>query len=143
MALQNLQKAYELNEEDNKVANNLAVMLMMSQKLEESRSILGSIVKRDALNFTSHFNYAVNFYLSKDYPSAITALEKYLSLYPLDSSAYYLIGRSEEALGNDQKAIESYLKAIDVDKNNSEANLHLAALYFNKNNKNEARKHIN
>uniref|UniRef100_A0ACD5GP41 Tetratricopeptide repeat protein n=1 Tax=Desertifilum tharense IPPAS B-1220 TaxID=1781255 RepID=A0ACD5GP41_9CYAN len=57
--------------------------------------------------------------------------ETYLSRHPTSAEAYTLLGQIYQAVGEDTKAEQSFVKAVYLNPNQSEALLHLALLKEN------------
>jgi tetratricopeptide (TPR) repeat protein len=77
--------------------------------------------------------YELNHYLSSgDFDAAERNLQLAIDKEPDNKQLYFSLGVVYDNLDNDDKAIEAYEKAIEVDENYFDALYNLGALYFNK-----------
>ena len=77
---------------------------------------------------------ARKYIITKQYPSALTAIDKILRLDPLNSEAYLLTGIVLRDQNDSIRAIKSFQKAADLDSKNTDAFIELGKLYTQKNN---------
>jgi tetratricopeptide (TPR) repeat protein len=54
-------------------------------------------------------------YLRKDYPTAVAELQRAIALDPKAGEAYYFLGLSQRALGDDQAGLAPLQKAVEID----------------------------
>jgi tetratricopeptide (TPR) repeat protein len=70
---------------------------------------------------------------AKDYPKAIVLLERSLSEHPKDPDTLNYLGYSNRKIGQKDKALAYYNKALDIDPNHRGANEYLGELYLDMN----------
>lgn len=66
------------------------------------------------------------------YQKAAAELEEVVKKDPKNSQAYFQLGKSYEALKNEEKAVGAYKKAIELKPDFAEANYELGRIYFDK-----------
>jgi Tfp pilus assembly protein PilF len=67
---------------------------------------------------------------AKDYTKAIALLERSLSENPKDADTLNYLGYSHRKIGQKDKALAYYTKALDIDPNHRGANEYLGELYL-------------
>jgi tetratricopeptide (TPR) repeat protein len=70
---------------------------------------------------------------AKDYPKAIALLERALQNNPKDADTLNYLGYSNRKLGQKDKALAYYNRALDADPNHRGANEYLGELYLDMN----------
>lgn len=68
-------------------------------------------------------------YQRKDYPGAITEFQRLIALDPKSAEAFYYLGLSQRAIGNDEAGIESIKKALELEPNHPSWQLQLGSAY--------------
>ena len=63
---------------------------------------------------------------------AIDALDEAIAKDPTDATLYYFLGYVYDQLGDTEKTIENYKKAIELDPDYFDANYNLGVVYYNK-----------
>ena len=66
------------------------------------------------------------------YQKAAAELEEAVKKDPKSSQSYFQLGKSYEALKNEEKAVAAYKKAIELKPDYAEANYELGRIYFDK-----------
>lgn len=75
----------------------------------------------------------INILLEEEkYEEVIESLEAAVQLAPENHTLYFVQGQSYEAMGDKDKAEQSYLKAIEINPDYSDAYYNLGALHYNK-----------
>lgn len=139
-----------LNKNNPEVYVNLAIAQGQNQKYTEAIDILKKAeakfpeneqIKETLKNLSSEavnikLDTAANYYKNKDYQSAI---DEYLSIQPPTSDIMLGVASSYQNLGNNDKAIEYYIKALELAPTNSDIAYYIAALYAEKDDMDNAR----
>ena len=74
----------------------------------------------------------INLYLAQgNSEMVIKSIEQAIANDPTNPQFYSVAGQNYEKLGNNEKAVENYLKAIEIDSNNYDGNYGLGAFYNN------------
>lgn len=81
---------------------------------------------------------ADNLFRQGKYQEAITAYDEYLTTKPKDVKSLYNRGRAYEELGNLEKAKNDFLKVLDIDGDNLNANLSMGQYWYGKKDYNKA-----
>jgi superkiller protein 3 len=88
---------------------------------------------------TNTYNLASNDFQSGNYQKAI---EEYMKISPATSDSLIGIAASYQSLNNNEKAIEYYKKAMELDSSNSELPYYIASIYANTNDFEKAKTYI-
>ncbi len=67
-----------------------------------------------------------------DFPNAIKYFERAIKAYPTSPTLYYNLGLVYQRMGNDQKAVEYYNKALELDPKYAMPVINRAAIYANR-----------
>ena len=67
------------------------------------------------------------------YKEAIEAYDEYLATKPKDIKSLYNRGRAYEELGQDENARKDFIKVLDIDADNINANLSMGQYWYKKN----------
>lgn len=72
-------------------------------------------------------------FIQGDYKAAIAAYDEYLTTKPRDIKSIYNRGRAYEELGQIERAKADFIKVLDIDVDNVNANLSMGKYWYNKN----------
>lgn len=72
-------------------------------------------------------------FIQGDYKAAIAAYDEYLATKPKDIKSIYNRGRAYEELGQIEKAKADFIRVLDIDVDNVNANLSMGKYWYNKN----------
>ncbi|MEQ8925248.1 MAG: tetratricopeptide repeat protein [Fulvivirga sp.] len=87
------------------------------------------VIKEDPLNVNAHLSITSDYYYRlNDYENTIFYAEKVLKLDETNATAFTLMGKAHQKLGNVQDALSAYNSAISVDKEYPEAYLSRGSL---------------
>jgi len=71
-------------------------------------------------------------FMKGDYKAAIAAYDEYLSTKPKDIKSIYNRGRAYEELGQIERAKTDFIRVLDIDSENINANLSMGKYWYNK-----------
>lgn len=100
-----------------KLGDRSSAERLMEKKMEEAPYSVGDF-----------HSYAKTYFAKQDYKSALEWQQRAVELAPYIGSYYQLIGSSNEALGNKDKAVEAYKKCIYYDPTSYDARQKLREL---------------
>jgi tetratricopeptide (TPR) repeat protein len=110
--------------------------------LEKSREELKLALAEDPRQPLANYYLADILVTNKGYLQAIPHLEVTISVYPELTRAYWLLGKSYAGIGEHQRALEVFEKALRQDPNYKEVHFQLHELYARLGNKEESQKHL-
>jgi len=109
------------------------VILLLKKENRENEAI--AQIQKCRTKFPNDYNLIkaeLNYHLkSGDYVAATKNLKKAIEFEPKNSELYFTLGTALDKQGISSEAINSYLKAIELDSNYFDAYYNLGALYFN------------
>ena len=79
------------------------------------------------------FNQGRSTFDADQFDLAIEPFSKFLLIYPEDTEATHLLGRSYEALGDAENALRLYTRTLELDPNHSDALMRSAQIYRDQN----------
>lgn len=124
-----LEEALRLSPESKDAAYTLATAYASANRIEDAERVQQQLLA----NLDTAESYLVRAAIQKarrDYPSAVKAAEKALSLNPKLPMANELLGRSLVGLQMHPEAIEAYQRELSLDPNNFNANAVLGWIYL-------------
>lgn len=87
------------------------------------------VIKEDPLNVNAHLSITIDYYNRlNDFENTIFFAEKVLKLDETNASAFTLIGKANQKLGNLQEALNAYNSAISVNEEYADAYLSRGSL---------------
>lgn len=120
-ALQEFEKAYELEPKNRQVRYNLALGYIAAGKYGEAIKLLEPLAKEGILDFGSHFSLGEAYYLNKQYPEAVKAFSEAAAIRPGYADTYYYMGLTYEKMGDKENAVAAVEKALRLVPNYKEA----------------------
>ncbi len=99
------------------------------EKFDLALEDFNQVIKEDPLNVNAHLSITIDYYNRlNDYENTIFFAEKVLKLDETNASAFTLMGKAHQKLGNLQEALTSYNSAISVYEEYAEAYLSRGSL---------------
>lgn len=141
-ALDAMQKASAIKNDDTNILMNIAALHFDFAKLDASEAVIDSILAKDKGHIGANFLKARLYLAKKDFNNALERLELVLRDQPENSAALYLKGLCLVNKGDLELAKGSLLKAVELNPRLVEARLMLANFYVRSRDKELARKQI-
>ena len=107
----------------------LATLNIASSKFPNNSQVTDTIKSINAQSTDEKLSVAANYFNNKDYQNAIN---EYLKVTPPTSDTMLGVASAYQNMGNNDKAIEYYKKALDLAPTNSDIAYYVAALYAEK-----------
>ncbi|MFO0997681.1 MAG: tetratricopeptide repeat protein [Alphaproteobacteria bacterium] len=111
-------------------AVSLALALSLAGVAGESLAMGSSTPSSAPAKPESDYSKGERAVKAKDYKGAIPLLEKVVASDPKNADAFNYLGFSHRKLGDKDKALANYKKALDIDPNHLGANEYLGELYL-------------
>lgn len=141
-ALDAMQKASAIKNDDTNILMNIAALHFDFAKLDAAEAVTDSILAKDKGHIGANFLKARLFLAKKDFNNALERLDFVLRDQPENSAALYLKGLCLINKGDLELAKGSLLKAVEINPRLVEARLMLASFYIRSRDKELARKQI-
>lgn len=103
-----------------KIKNSLSILLVLTLVLVLNACSSGLTKEADA------------FFKDGKYKEAVEAYNEYLATKPKDIKSIYNRGRAYEELGDIESAKKDFIRVLDLDNENLNANLSMAQYWYNK-----------
>lgn len=136
-AYTHLYNFYELTGQNN-LANN--TIKKASTLFPNDSDVLKLYTQANKDNVSKKNSIAKNYIKNKEYNRAI---ETYLQIVPLSADVYFSIADCYKSMKNYPKTLEYYKKGLNIEPKSVEGNYALAMVYFEKNDLDNARIHLN
>jgi type IV pilus assembly protein PilF len=129
-----LTKAFDIDKNSAAATNAMAMLYQLEGEPTLAEEQFKLAVKRDKKYTLAHNNYGVFLYGQKRYTEALAEFETAAAdlAYPSRSQALTNVGRAALKLGNNTRAQAALQHAVVLDRNNSDAMIELADLFFQK-----------
>lgn len=128
ICLKYFDNAAKANPKNSSAMNQKAYYLKEKGKVKEAEEIYLSIFNQFPQNADAIYNIGVINYEAKQYDKALKQLQICIQVEPTHALAYYLIGKSQLALGHKDLAKSAFQNAKNFDTTMSEASLELNKL---------------
>jgi tetratricopeptide (TPR) repeat protein len=113
---------------------NYALMLIKAGKYDAARDIFEELLRNDPRDKDLLYNLGMCHSELGDPEKAVAILSECVKHYPNYSNAHVALGFAQVMLGQDAKAKDNFLRALEIDPVNSYALRNLGGLYGKENN---------
>lgn len=101
--------------EDQTVATNLGLALIMGKQTDEGVEVLEKVVEVDSMSLSAWNGLTVGYARKEDHPNIIKAYKNYIALTDQpESITYHQLARSYKAIGDTAKAVEAYEAGMEA-----------------------------
>lgn len=128
-ALNDVQKALELDSSRSAYWLLLADVQFKLGKFSETRQILEKVLQRDPDNTDALLNYAEFQLYLRDYPKVFEYVNRVLQKAPYTARAYFIKGMAYLEMGDTALAQSSFETVIDIDPEHFHAHMQLGILH--------------
>jgi len=128
LCLKYFDNAAMANPKNSSALTQKAYYLKSKGKVKEASEIYESVVNQFPQNATALYNLGVISYDMKNYEKALKQLEICIKVEPTYALAYYMIGKTELAMGNKPLAKNAFQNAVNFDSTIVEAKQELIKL---------------
>lgn len=128
-ALNDAQKALELDSSQSAYWLLLADVQFKLGKFSETRSLLEKVLQRDPNNTHALLNYAEFQLYLQDYPKVFEYVNRVLQKAPYTARAYFIKGMAYLEMGDTALAQSSFETVVDIDPEHFHAHMQLGILH--------------
>lgn len=130
IALDYIDKALALDNNNTGAWMERVEILRMWGKLPESMASLKELLKRDPKHVMAHITLGHDYAKQGQHKMALSEFQEAVNLDPKNAMAYYNLGTTQLKLEDRLKAVEALEKCIELDKDFEQAYNTLASIYF-------------
>jgi tetratricopeptide (TPR) repeat protein len=127
-SLEKLERSFSLEKRDPEVQKLAGLNWVVLDRLDNAEPFLKSAVQLAPNDYLAHYYLGRLYYTAQRFSEAESEFQKVLKLNPSFVKGHDNLGLTLEALGNEQPAIQSYLRAIEL---NEQQNLQNEWPYLN------------
>jgi|GEM_PF-1192496 len=133
-AIISFEKSLEYNKFEPETIINLIICYQMNKEYEKAEKYILRYYRRLKFEFVKKLVLLLgnNFYYQENYNKAIKTYNDYLEAYPDDANCYFNLGLTYLKLLDEDKAVDYFLKAYQLDNKHIPAIYDLADYYFKK-----------
>lgn len=139
-----LTKAFEIDKNSASATNAMAMLYQLEGEPVLAEEQFKLAIKRDKKYTLAHNNYGVFLFGQRRYTEAFNEFELAAAdlAYPSRSQALTNVGRAALKLGNTERAQAALQHAVVLDRNNSDAMIELADIFFQKQEYPDAKRYL-
>ncbi|RLC31028.1 MAG: hypothetical protein DRH37_03975, partial [Deltaproteobacteria bacterium] len=129
-----MQKAVSIKKDDPNILVAIARIYLISNQLDKAGDILDKVLKKDKQHVEANFLKARMYLLKKDFDKALPLFELTARERPQSAMVHYFKGLCLLGQGQNRRAREDLLKAVELDPGLKDARLILADLFLQERN---------
>jgi tetratricopeptide (TPR) repeat protein len=141
-ALESLEKAAEIRENDLDISATIAQVYFDSGKFEDAEAIVDGVLEKDKGHVNANYLKGQLHLRKRDFSNALERFDLVVRESPRNARGYYFKGLSLIGKGEANQARQNLLEAVELDPRMLEARLMLAEFYLREKNKDLSREQI-